>query len=181
MLPLRRSIGAPPAYTSDSDASAAINICHIAPRYLRLHRYAIGQLRACVLARKEPAVVKREQLPIMFEYSNRQKAGGVDTTVCQTICQIRNRATVLESTTRAVLGKTNSIRIDCSPKVGRFSVRVDGEAGAAAIVYEYRGGAWDHIVRVAFPRPARSVTYVVMALAWPFSGPNTYRFDPHRC
>lgn len=37
------------------------------------------------------------------------------------------------------------------------------------VVYEDRGVPCDHIVRVGFSRPARSVTYVVMAFTWAFS------------
>ena len=41
-----------------------------------------------------------------------------------------------------------------------------------AVVYEYRRVTGHHIVRVAFSRPVRSVTYVVLALTWSFSGPD---------
>ncbi len=61
---------------------------------------------------------------------------------------------------------TPSSRILAKPKLIRVS--------RIAVVYQYRRGAGEHIVRVALSRPLRCVTYVVMVLTWPSYSTGTH-------
>ncbi len=53
-----------------------------------------------------------------------------------------------------------------------IAVKVTDNLAAVGVVHEDRGVAGEHIVRVAYSRPARRVTYGGMSLTWSFIGRN---------